>query len=185
MNPRTELEKRYPTADFSVYFRHLSACKTAKSVGTQEHHICPRKPFPEFSDAPENLITLSIKEHSEAHELLHAAVPELWAPSKWIASAAEGGKKTASRCCQSKTGFYSSATQKKAFAGRKKNEVAYHANQVKAARAGGKKCVENGHLARLRTSEHQVAANRRANHNRWHVRRSIISPCCILCAVLQ
>ena len=48
MNPKNELEKRYPQADFSRYFAHLAAYKTVKQHGAQEHHICPRAQFPEF-----------------------------------------------------------------------------------------------------------------------------------------
>ena len=36
MNPRAELEKRYPKADFgklAIYFAHLAACKAVKNRG--------------------------------------------------------------------------------------------------------------------------------------------------------
>jgi hypothetical protein len=45
----------------------------------------------------------------------------------------------------------------------------------------GRRNVENGHLARLRTSEHQSMASKAANHKRWHARRSIVNPNCSLC----
>jgi NUMOD3 motif len=73
MNPRNVLRERYPAADFSVYFRHLDACRTEKSLHTQDHHICPRKQFPEYSDAAENLITLHGDDHAFSHKLLEAA----------------------------------------------------------------------------------------------------------------
>lgn len=74
MDPKTVLQERYPLADFSVYFRHLVACRTEKGPDTQEHHICPRKQFPEFAEGfPENLATLHIDDHAHAHRLLEAA----------------------------------------------------------------------------------------------------------------
>jgi hypothetical protein len=74
MNPRTTLQERYPEADFSIYFRFLDACRdTEKGLDTQEHHICPRKQFPEFIDEAENLMTLRIDDHDFAHKLLEAA----------------------------------------------------------------------------------------------------------------
>lgn len=74
MNPETVLQERYPLADFSVYFRHLSACQTVKGLNTHEHHICPRKQFPEYAEGfPENLITLHTDDHAFAHALLEAA----------------------------------------------------------------------------------------------------------------
>ncbi len=88
MNPRTELEKRYPEADFSIYFRHLEACKGTKSESgsTQEHHICPRAQFSEYVTALENLITLTLEDHSFAHKLLEAACGIKAPSSTWIES---------------------------------------------------------------------------------------------------
>jgi hypothetical protein len=76
MNPRTVLQERYPLADFTIYFRHLDACRTSKSLNTHDHHICPKAQFPEYKDLdsfPENSITLTIDDHSFAHKLLEAA----------------------------------------------------------------------------------------------------------------
>jgi hypothetical protein len=45
----------------------------------------------------------------------------------------------------------------------------------------GKKNVESGFLASLRTPEHQRAASMASTHRRWHVKRGIPSPKCKLC----
>lgn len=85
MNPRTALQERYPAADLFEYFRFLGECRgTAPEGTTHDHHICPRKQFPEFIDSPENLITLSVDDHKHAHALLAAAVPELWRSANWF-----------------------------------------------------------------------------------------------------
>ncbi len=96
MNPRTELEARYPSADFSVYFRTAEACRTIKGMNTHDHHLCPRKQFPEFVDSPENLITVTVEDHAFLHKLLEAACG-IKAPSTlWIenqrAAALKGGR---------------------------------------------------------------------------------------------
>lgn len=49
------------------------------------------------------------------------------------------------------------------------------------ARIGGRKAVTSGHLASLRTPEHQAQAGRIANHLRWHVTRGLKNPKCALC----
>jgi hypothetical protein len=58
-------------------------------------------------------------------------------------------------------------------------------HQTKAGRLGGLKNVESGHLASLRTPEHQAKAGRIGGrisaHNRYHVKRNIVSPACSLC----
>jgi hypothetical protein len=80
MNPRSILQERYPLADFSIYFRHLDVCRTVKGLNTHDHHICPRKQFPELEQDPDNLITLAIGDHAFAHRLLEAACG-IYAPS--------------------------------------------------------------------------------------------------------
>ena len=73
MNPRAVLQERYPDADFAVYFRFLDACSGTKSESgrTHDHHICPRKQFPEYAEGfRENLITLTIEDHAFVHKLL-------------------------------------------------------------------------------------------------------------------
>ena len=86
MNPRTELEKRYPTADFTAYFGFLAQHEVRRDWNTQEHHICPRKQFPQFEHAPENKVVLLLQEHALAHKLLEAACG-IKAPSTvWIES---------------------------------------------------------------------------------------------------
>lgn len=182
MNPKTELEKRYPHADFWEYFCFLQKCIETEKGSTQEHHICPRKQFPEFIDSPENVMTLRVADHAHAHRLLEAACG-IKAPStalfeKSLAAALEGGKHGSS------------------------------AGGKIGGRISGRMNVESGHLARIRTPEHQVAAGRAGGkasvsartaeqtaalclrfaavmkyglHTRWHVNRSIVSSSCVLC----
>lgn len=92
MNPRTELEKRYPSADFSVYLKHLAACFGMRAgLDTQEHHICPRAQFPEFVNSPENKIVLKIDDHAFAHKLLSAAHPDFKKHiATWLAKGRNG-----------------------------------------------------------------------------------------------
>lgn len=73
------------------------------------------------------------------------------------------------------------------------NRIRTVEHQSKAGRIGGRKGgkiggktqgrinVESGQLASLRTLEHQSKAGRLANHNRWHIKRTIWNPNCKLC----
>jgi hypothetical protein len=74
MNPRTVLQERYPAANLMPYFGFLEWCKGTQSGPwrTHEHHILPRKQFPEYADCPENLITLTVEDHAHAHRVLEA-----------------------------------------------------------------------------------------------------------------
>lgn len=92
MDPRSELEKRYPLTDFSVYFRHLVACRTANGPNTQGHHICPRAQFPEFVDHPENKVMLHFSDHDFAHKLLEFACGIKAPQTAYLESAAHGGR---------------------------------------------------------------------------------------------
>jgi RNA polymerase subunit RPABC4/transcription elongation factor Spt4 len=189
MNPQTVLQERYPASDFALYFRYLSACKTVKGLYTQDHHICPRKQFPEYAEGfPENLITLSAEDHKQAHRLLVRAHPDFKrrAPDAWITAAVEGGRKGGLK-----------GGHKGGSIGGKRNTPAQQAtrliniarartteHQVAAGRAGGRKNAQSGQLAILRTTEHQKKASAAAHHVYWHVRRSVINPKCLLCSPL-
>jgi hypothetical protein len=169
VNPRTELEKRYPEADFSVYFHFLSEHKTEKAWNTHDHHICPRKQFPEFAEGfPENLITLTVGDHAHAHELLHVSVPELWAQSKWIASANEGGRKGGSisgrKCKENGIGIFAAGMQSKGGkAGGRKGGLALTREQRQTACSAGGRTKSTARLAAL-------AKARLALHNKIAVR---------------
>lgn len=137
MNPLNEITKRYPAADFSAYFRFLEAARAEKGTDTQEHHICPRKQFPDFEHSLENLISLAVEDHVRAHRLLALVHPDF--------------KRTASAA------FISAA----AVAGRKGGHSITPEQRQRAARAGGRKNVENGGISRLNSdSAHQAAAGR-------------------------
>jgi hypothetical protein len=76
--------------------------------------------------------------------------------------------------------------QKMAYAAARK--VLTHERLVAQGRKGGAKTVALGHLAKLRTPEHQSRAGKRSfelhgnpNHYRWHVRRNIVNTNCKLC----
>jgi hypothetical protein len=63
--------------------------------------------------------------------------------------------------------------------GGRKNVASGHLRRISSM--GGSKHVESGHLASLRTPEHQAKASRSATHIRWHVKRGLIKPDCVLC----
>jgi len=90
MNLQTTLQARYPLAELTVYFAFIDLCRQfelePQKGKTHEHHICPKKQFPELEHAPENLITLHTRLHAHAHRLLAAAVPELSTTAAWIAA---------------------------------------------------------------------------------------------------
>lgn len=46
----------------------------------------------------------------------------------------------------------------------------------------GKKNVESGHWAALKTPEHQKKASIAGIHSRWHVARGVVNPNCELCS---
>src|SRR5208337_2421443 len=96
MNPRTELEKRYPDCAFSVYFTFLAANKALSLSGSHKHHICPKKQFPEYINSPENKILLSVEAHSIAHKLPEASCGIKSPPAVYFemqhSAAARGGK---------------------------------------------------------------------------------------------
>ncbi len=171
MNPQTELEKRYPQADFSIYFRHLEACRTVKGLNTHDHHICPRKPFPEYEHMPENKVILTIEDHAQAHELLHAAEPELWAQSKWIAAASKGGKIGGQKNVES--GHLARVSAKVRTAEHQRNAAHF-------AGLAGQKTHRQNNTSRY-SSTYQKAANLIANHKRWHIARNQKSSACSLC----
>jgi hypothetical protein len=75
LNPRTVLQVCFPLADFEAYFSFLAEHQTVKGPNTQDHHILPRNPFPEFEDCPENLITLTKQDHATAHKILRRCEP--------------------------------------------------------------------------------------------------------------
>ena len=66
-------------------------------------------------------------------------------------------------------------------AGRIGGNIASAKGQIQAlGHSQGLENVKNGHLARLRTPEHQ----RRALHSRWHIARGIVNPRCNLCTII-
>jgi hypothetical protein len=176
MNPRAVLQERYPQADFSIYFRHLEACRGTKreSGRTHEHHICPRKQFPELEHDSNNLITLTSEDHAHAHKLLTAAcgisAPPTVLFKAQLAGAAKGGRKG---------GIVTGETKRNG--GRKIKELGIGWFAPGVAAQGGRSL---SHEQRQRaTSAGGRAAAPLNNHRRWHVQRGIISPTCELCYV--
>jgi hypothetical protein len=176
LNPHTVLQERYPSADFSLYFCHLEACRTVKGLNTHDHHICPRAQFPEYAEGcPENLITLAVEDHQQAHRLLAAAHPAFKhkTPDAWIDAASKGG-----RIGGSITGPKNKELGRGIFA---LTLEQHRGNSSKA----GRKNVQSGHLDSLRTPEHQAVAGRVGGkitaHIRWHVQRNVVKEGCALC----
>jgi hypothetical protein len=164
VNPHLELEKRYPEADFAVYFRHLDACRTERCSGTHEHHICPRKQFPEFADSPENLIPLRVDDHAHAHKLLEAACGIKAPPAALLETslvvAVKAGSKGGQKTRDNKSGMFARTKEQV-------SEDARRAGKIGGA-VQGKKSAVSGHLASIRpnveTLRKQLAACRTAEH---------------------
>ncbi len=145
MNPRTELEKCFPDADFSVYFREAEERRTARAWNTQDHHFCPRKQFPEFIDSPENLITVTVEDHAFLHKLLEAACG-IKAPATALFeaqrnSASSNGRAAARKNKENGTGLYDSAVRALGTATLTPERCAA------AGRIGGRKTADSGSLA--------------------------------------
>lgn len=183
MKSRIALETRYPVADFSAYFAFLETCiGTASEKGrTHEHHIAPKKQFPELEHDPSNLITLTVEDHKRAHHLLGLVVPNLgMPPAAWIAGAAEGGRIGGRISRAQRLGIFSRTPDQMAEQGRKAGrktaelKIGIHAPGMaeKGGRLAGQQNVESGHIAYL---------SRLRNHIRWHVNRSIVNQGCNLC----
>lgn len=190
MNPQTVLQERYPSADFGPYFAFLEACKglTPEKGKTHEHHICPKAQFPEYRYELANLITLMIEDHRQSHRLLAAAIPEEFGPpAAWIEGASEaapkGGRAAAEKNKAKGTSVYSREIQMKGAS--------------LGGRVSGRQNKELGRGIFGLTLEQRQEIGRRAGkiggrlggllgapkmlHNRWHVKRGIVSPTCSLC----
>ena len=202
MNPQVILRERYPRADFSVYFRHLAACRTVKALNTQEHHICPRKQFPEFIDSPENKIILKTDDHAFAHKLLEALCGIKSPPTTYFESArdaaAKGGRvsgpRSAVKCLARGTGIFATGARAK---GGRKNVLSGHLAIISAKVRTSEHQAHAAHFAGVAVQKihkkngtgcfsraHQAAASAGSNHIRWHVNRNIVSPTCSLCGAL-
>lgn len=199
MNPQTELEARYPGADFSVYFRFLaSACCSEKTSDTNEHHICPKKQFPEFIDALENVMTLRVDDHAFAHKLLEAACGIKAPSAHWFeiqrTAAALGGRKggrvSGLENKQSRRGCFAHGMQSK---GGKVSGCTTHKRKIgifaletlnEYKRLGGRAQGNKNKANRTGIFSQGIQAKGAAvrNHTRWHVLRNIVKSDCSLCA---
>lgn len=208
MNPQTVLQERYPAADFSLYFCYLEACRLSKqeTEHTHGHHICPKEQFPEYKHDPDNQITLTVAQHSHAHELLYAAVPELGAVAAWIESQAEVDHVACGRIGGHKSrelhkGIHALTFEQRSVIG------VINGNHAKEQRFGvcgrsSEQMSEDGRKGGLAAKENGVgwfapgvAANaghlgglvggrkgsQITNHKRWHAKRGIVNPKCELC----
>jgi len=88
-----------------------------------------------------------------------------------------------------KSGLWAKVISLGGIASGKSKSKAKQAANEKNGKRFGKWSVESGHLASLRTPEHQSKAGREggkkggvaANHLRWHTNRNIVNPKCKLC----
>jgi len=202
VNPRTELEKRYPLADFTEYFSFLAEHVTEKSLNTNEHHICPRKQFPDFAQGfPENTVTLRARDHVIAHLLLSDVVPEMLYGSAWEEqrreAAARGGRTsgpiTGKLCKERKTGIFSPGVQARGARAsgllHKEKSIGIFAPKYRGAggrasgqavgRIVGRRHKENG--TGIFAKGMQAKGGLYGTHKRWHVARHIIKAECALC----
>jgi hypothetical protein len=163
VNPREVLQAKYPAANLAVYFAFIEMCRQFEPEPqkrlTHEHHICPRKQFPEYAEGfPENLITLRTHLHMHAHKLLTAAVPELCNITPWIkAGAAVDHAAIGRHAKENGTGIFAPGMQ------------------AKGGRKGGRKHKENS------TGIFAPGMQAKGGHTRWHVKRGIVNPTCSLC----
>jgi len=196
-DPHSVLESAFPFADFSAYLRFIEACREKKPEGsTHDHHICPRACFPEYMEEPDNLIPLSVEDHTRAHAILNETdVPDLYVNTSLIPAAsliaAHAGRCSVGINKANGTGHFALGEARRAGL----RNVAIN----KSKRLGifdPKVCAQGGRTRGLRhkadgtgicglTLEQRQAAGRKggstANHNRWHVKRGRVNPKCSLC----
>lgn len=201
VNPEVTLRQRYPEADFAAYFCFLAEHSAKKSKETQEHHICPKKQFPEYEDASENKITLTLTDHAEAHRILEQCEPSILSPqSAWILACSPERQSLLLKKYYAET---PEASAKNAAAQRAKMTEEKRCQNMKSGAQGGratamisgalshagkisgKANVKSGRLAMLRTPAHQKAASLAGQHKHWHINRGIVNPNCSLCQNLD
>ena len=186
--------------DYAPYSSFLEKCRTTQKDFTHNHHILPKKQFPEYELCNWNLILLSPEEHVHAHLLLEAC--------------SNGAiKSPASLFIKSGAGWSSATVEQQADRGRKSWEKFTPAQRsarvrkiilsqsveqrTERARVGAKACwsaltfeQRNNKMIKMRsalTPEQRrtagLAGGTTACHMRWHVKRNIISQSCKLCAM--
>jgi hypothetical protein len=166
LNPLAVLQERYPSADFSIYFRHLAACQVVKGPNTQDHHICPRKQFPEFATGfSENLITLSIEDHAWAHKLLEAACGIKSPPTAYFEAQKEcsvnGGRASGLKNKRNRTGICGLSLEQRQEAGRLGAAAQSREGHQAGGHAAGCKSRDNGTGIFGLTAEHKSDACRK------------------------
>jgi hypothetical protein len=72
---KAAMQGKFPTADFTEYFRFLESRKVPVECAMHSHHICPRAEFPELRKDKENLIDLEVEDHYQAHQILFECDP--------------------------------------------------------------------------------------------------------------
>jgi hypothetical protein len=172
MDPQKVLRERYPSVDFTAYFRHLSgSARTVCSAATNKHHICPRKQFPEYEKGfPENTVILHIDDHEFAHKILGALVPEMKvnANSHGYCGLTSEQRKIAGR----KGGLMSGA---RGIRTQIEKGLGVHApgfDRSAIVRSAGLAAVALGHCAQN---------GRITTHRRYHLARGVVSSSCSLC----
>ena len=203
MDPQTELTGRYSSRDFSSVFAFLASVPLLAegTLGTQVHHICPKKQYPQFANLklfPENGVVLSLADHVYVHLLLELCEPELRSPPTTYFevqkyAAAKGGSSSsrehhvsAGRKGGRKGGIAAQVTHKKNGTGPYAKD-----HQRRAGIAGGKvqgmiqgrKNVENstGFCAPGVAARGGRMGGAKGAHIRHHLMRSIVNPNCNLC----
>jgi len=213
MNPQLIMQGRYPKADFTPYFSFLAACRSITKHLEHEHHICPRKQFPEHVKAPWNKIRLSAADHAFAHRLLGAAVPDMIMGTAWIErqriAAVRGGTTQGLKNRENKTGVCGRSPSKISAdavysghlggAATKRNGTGIFSltpeqHLVSAAKGGrrggargGRKTRELGVGIFSPELDHAKITSegwKKGLHNRWHVNRGITKPGCKWCKTL-
>jgi len=167
VNSRAELEARYLEADFSTYFRFLDACRgTERGRDTQEHHVCPRKQFPEF-----------IATRTVFFELQRTG-------------AVRGGNTTGKKHKENKTGIFGLTLEQRSVIQRKASHSVTRAQHQASGRNSGLLHKEKGtgvFAAGVRARGGKrggLKGGPAGMHVRWHLQRNIVSLSCQLCKKL-
>ncbi len=136
---REALSVRIENTDFTPYFAFLESLPVVETG--HKHHILPRKEFPEFAKDPNNLIRLSPADHFRAHYWLAACAPQCGSFQRTFFLMAN--RKFATQVNETEIA-------KRAEVYERGKNAAIALARVNAG-IQGRKNVENGQLAKVRT----------------------------------
>lgn len=181
MNLLAELQAFDSAAEFRPYFVALDKCRNTQKDFTHDHHILPRKQFPQFAECPENLIAVSPQEHAWLHRVLENCCPKLKAPptaliegqkdaiAKSLATHRKNGTGFCGKELHTLGGFSAQATHKR-------NRTGFYSKTHQAAAGRASQATQR----RKGIGCYSAA---RLPHIRWHVNRGIVNRKCVHCCL--